>query len=85
MAFEQSFDVSFNDDLEKLSPVDQQRVLELTNEIAENPRIGEGLKGNLKGLFKACKGRKLRVFYEIDWGREIVIFRGCGQRENIYP
>jgi mRNA interferase RelE/StbE len=73
---------SVSHDLKKLDPKDAERILmDIRNVLGENPRAGEALAGEFRGLFKIRFG-DYRVIYTIVDGGVLVL--RIGHRSKVY-
>ena len=73
---------SVSHDLKKLDPKDAERILrDIRKELGENPRAGEALAEEFKGLFKIRFG-DYRVIYAVVDG-DVLVLR-IGHRSKIY-
>jgi addiction module RelE/StbE family toxin len=75
-------------DLRKLSPaVVELLEAEYFPALKHNPRVGEPLRQEFKGLWSyhfAYQGAQYRVIYEIDEARKVLYILLIGARENVY-
>jgi mRNA interferase RelE/StbE len=69
--------------LEKLTPQMQRRIITALEKIKANPLKGKRLRGGLEGLFSLRIG-EMRVVYEIDSTKQVVVVHGIGPRGDIY-
>jgi mRNA interferase RelE/StbE len=69
--------------LEKLTPQMQRRIIAAVEKIKANPLKGKRLRGGLEGLFSLRIG-EMRVVYEIDSTKQVVVVHGIGPRGDIY-
>ena len=82
--FEVQFKKSVKKDLLKLSKADQKQVLDnIQRNLAKDPYKGKALSGEFKGLYRWRVGT-LRVIYEIQNKKLIILVLKIGQRKNIY-
>jgi len=73
--------------LKKLDTPIRMKVIEALDRIAENPFIGEKLKGNLSSLYSWHfneKNVEYRIAYKINAADIVVIVLMIGTRENFY-
>ena len=82
--FEVRFKKSVKKDLQKLSKSLQKQVLnDIQRSLAKDPYNGKALSGEFKGLYRWRTGN-VRVIYEIQNKRLIVLVLRIGHRKDVY-
>ncbi|MDO8472809.1 MAG: type II toxin-antitoxin system RelE/ParE family toxin [Dehalococcoidia bacterium] len=69
--------------LGKLTPSLSRRVLAAMEKLRSDPQKGKRLHGELEGLFRLRVGG-MRVVYETDLERNVVIVHAVGPRGDVY-
>lgn len=87
MAYEQYAYTRYNREVKKLPKSVREKVMEIQNEIAEDPFKGKPLKGKLKGWRTypfSHGGNSYRIAYKIAEEKGRVVFGSVGTREDFY-
>ena len=74
---------SFLKDLSKFDRVTNRRILQTTELLSEDPRLGKMLRGQLEGLWSLRVG-EFRVIYSIEEGNRTITLRAVGHRSAVY-
>ncbi len=69
--------------LRKIRVVDQARLIEAIDQLAESPNAGSALKGEFSGLRRIRVG-DYRIVYEVDHGVLTILVLRVGQRREVY-
>jgi len=77
------FDKKALDFFKKLDKSIQERIGKKIQELADNPRLGIPLVGNLAGLWK-LRIRDYRAIYKIIEGNLVILVLKIGHRKNVY-
>ncbi len=82
--FEIQFKKSVKKDLQKLSKVDQQQVLDkIQQNLTKDPYQGNALSGEFKGLYRWRTGH-IRAMYAIQNKQLIILVLKIGHRTDVY-
>jgi len=73
LSFNDLYTHTFANRYKKLSKIDQKRIIQLIDDLKENPKLGKEL-AKFHGWWSAKKGY-LRILFSIDWNRQEIIFR----------
>ena len=87
MAFDQYAYTKYNREVEKLPEAVKEKVVEIQQEIAEDPFKGKPLKGDLKGWRSypfSHRRNSYRLAYKVDEEKGRVIFGSVGTRQCFY-
>jgi mRNA interferase RelE/StbE len=74
---------SYLKDLRKLDRAANRRILPAIELLADSPRLGKMLRGELEGLWSLRVG-EFRVIYSIEESNRTVTLRAAGHRGAIY-
>ncbi|NOQ52713.1 MAG: type II toxin-antitoxin system mRNA interferase toxin, RelE/StbE family [Desulfuromonadaceae bacterium] len=70
-------------EIQRLDKLQQIRLIEAIDKIADNPHIGKLLKGEFSGLRRIRVG-SYRVIYEIDEGEVLILILRVVHRKDVY-
>lgn len=70
-------------DIKRLSKADKGRIKQSVDQLAENPRKGDPLKGQFKGLWRLRVG-SYRIIYSIKDDQLTILILRIGHRKNVY-
>jgi mRNA-degrading endonuclease RelE of RelBE toxin-antitoxin system len=80
LSFNDLYTLIFANRYKKLSKIDQKRIIQLIDDLKENPKLGKEL-AKFHGWWSAKKGY-LRIIFSIDWNRQEIIFRSLSVRKK---
>ena len=80
LSFNDLYTPTFANRYKKLSKIDKKRVIQLIDDLKENPKLGREL-AKFHGWWSAKKGN-LRIIFSIDWNRQEIIFRSLAARKR---